>query len=323
MEKSMQPQVQSEQDKMVPIDTSGEPVEVTVNPEKTEEKKVTQESDVQVEQVQEQTQSTEEPSKESELEDYSQNVQKRIDKLTRKMREAERREQAAIEYAKKVNEKFKNANQSNLSLTETTLADREKALLSQKEFAKRALEAAINAQDVEKQVAAQQEIGRLTIEDERLKVSKAKALQRKTQFENQPEEDINKIIQAETGGKAQVQEQQYDPKAVAWAEKNKWFGMDNAMTYTAYDIHNKLVQEGIDPSQDEYYKQIDLRIRNEFPHKFNEGGEVNKPRSQKVASAVRTSPSGRRTVKLTPSQVAIAKKLGVPLEEYAKHVKEA
>jgi hypothetical protein len=94
------------------------------------------------------------------------------------------------------------------------------------------------------------------------------------------------------------------------------------MTYTAYDIHNKLVQEGIDPTDDEYYNQIDKRIRQEFPHKFSDGGEVNKPKTQKVASAVRTSPSGRRTVKLTPSQVAIAKKLGVPLEEYAKHVKE-
>ena len=179
----MQPQVQSEQDKMVPIDTSGDPVEVTVNPEKTEEKKETKQSDVQVEQVEEQqAEAPAEETKESELEDYSQNVQKRIDKLTRKMREAERREKAAIEYAKKINDKFKAANMQNVNLTDTTLADREKAIASQKEFATRALQAAIQAQDVEKQVAAQQEIGRLTIEDERLKVSKAKALQRKLRW---------------------------------------------------------------------------------------------------------------------------------------------
>ena len=324
MEKSMQPQVQSEQDKMVPIDTSGDPVEVTVNPEKTEEKKETKQPEVQVEQVEEQqAEAPTEETKESELEDYSQNVQKRIDKLTRKMREAERREKAAIEYAKKINDKFKAANVQNVNLTDTTLADREKAIASQKEFATRALQAAIQAQDVEKQVAAQQEIGRLTIEDERLKVSKAKALQRKTQMETQKEDDFEQVMQAEIGGQAQAQpEREYDPKAVAWADQNKWFGTDNAMTYTAYDIHNKLVQEGIDPTDDEYYNQIDKRIRQEFPHKFSDGGEVNKPKTQKVASAVRTSPSGRRTVKLTPSQVAIAKKLGVPLEEYAKHVKE-
>ena len=320
----MQPQVQSEQDKMVPIDTSGDPVEVTVSPEKTEEKKETKQPEVQVEQVEEQqAEAPVEETKESELEDYSQNVQKRIDKLTRKMREAERREKAAIEYAKKINDKFKAANVQNVNLTDTTLADREKAIASQKEFATRALQAAIQAQDVEKQVAAQQEIGRLTIEDERLKVSKAKALQRKTQMETQKEDDFEQVMQAEIGGQAQAQpEREYDPKAVAWADKNKWIGTDNAMTYTAYDIHNKLVQEGIDPTDDEYYNQIDKRIRQEFPHKFSDGGEVNKPKTQKVASAVRTSPSGRRTVKLTPSQVAIAKKLGVPLEEYAKHVKE-
>ena len=205
MEKSMQPQVQSEQDKMVPIDTSGDPVEVTVNPEKTEEKKETKEAEVQVEQVQEQAEAPTEETKESELEDYSQNVQKRIDKLTRKMREAERREKAAIDYAKKINDKFKAANVQNVNLTDTTLADREKAIASQKEFATRALQAAIQAQDVEKQVAAQQEIGRLTIEDERLKVSKAKALQRKTQMETQKEDDFEQVMQAELGGQAQAQ----------------------------------------------------------------------------------------------------------------------
>jgi hypothetical protein len=196
------------------------------------------------------------------------------------------------------------------------LAEREKALTNQREFAKRALEAAMNAQDVEKQVAAQQEIARLTIEDERLKVSKAKAIQRKTQQEQE-------VTKASEGGRVQEEAPRTrDPKAEAWALKNDWFGTQNAMTYTAYDIHRELVEEGVDPRTDEYYNEIDKRIRKEFPHKFSDGEALTKPR-QKVASAVRTSPSGRRTVRLTPSQVAIAKKLGVPLEEYAKHVKEA
>ena len=163
------------------------------------------------------------------------------------MREAERREKAAIEYAKKINDKFKAANVQNVNLTDTTLADREKAIVSQRRVCNKSLkQAAIQAQDVEKQVAAQQEIGRLAIEKERLKVSKAKALQRKTQMETQKEDDFEQVMQAELGGQAQAQpEREYDPKAVAWADQNKWFGTDNAMTYTAYDIHDKLVQEGI------------------------------------------------------------------------------
>jgi hypothetical protein len=197
------------------------------------------------------------------------------------------------------------------------LVEREKALVNQKEFAKRAFEAAVNAQDVEKQVAAQQEISRLTIEDERLKVSKAKAIQRKAQIEAAPRQEVEQMINNQPQQQAEP-----DPKAVAWADKNDWFGTDNAMTYTAYDIHNKLVKEGIDVADDDYYTEIDKRIRKEFPHKFSDGGDVSRPR-QKVAGVVRKSATGRRTVKLTPSQVAIAKKLGVPLEEYAKHVKEA
>jgi hypothetical protein len=199
------------------------------------------------------------------------------------------------------------------------LVEREKALTNQREFAKRAYEAAINAQDVEKQVAAQQELSRLTIEDERLKVSKQKAVQRKAEAEKKPAEDVETAV---NNMQQPTETAQRDPKADAWASKNEWFGNDNAMTYTAYDIHNNLMEEGFDPRSDDYYNEIDKRIRNEFPHKFSDGGDVSKPK-QKVASAVRKSSTGRRTVKLTPSQVAIAKKLGVPLEEYAKHVKEA
>ena len=311
--------VTSPSEKLVPIDTSGNSVDVTLKEDKEKGiEEVTKEDAPIVEVVEEKEEVKEQPqeTKEEELEEYSAGVKKRIDKLTKKMREAERREQAAIEYAEAAKKKFETLKSSTLVQTDTMLAEREKALTNQREFAKRALEAAMNAQDVEKQVAAQQEIARLTIEDERLKVSKAKAIQRKTQQEQE-------VTKASEGGRVQEEAPRTrDPKAEAWALKNDWFGTQNAMTYTAYDIHRELVEEGVDPRTDEYYNEIDKRIRKEFPHKFSDGEALTKPR-QKVASAVRTSPSGRRTVRLTPSQVAIAKKLGVPLEEYAKHVKEA
>jgi len=315
-------------EKLVPIDTSGNAVDVTLKEDKKDDVVATTEGEAPVVEVKEEKEVTEiveetpqvqvTETKEEELEEYSAGVKKRIDKLTRKMREAERREQAAVDYAKQVKEENDKIRSSSVVQNDSMLVEREKSLASQKEFAKRAMEAAVHAKDVEKQVAAQQEIARLTIEDERLKVSKAKAVQRKAEIENQPKEDINQSI----NNQSQPEPRQPDPKAVAWAEKNEWFGTDNAMTYTAYDIHNQLVKEGIDVADDEYYTEIDKRIRNEFPHKFNDGGEVSRPK-QKVASVVRKSASGRRTVRLTPSQVAIAKKLGVPLEEYAKHVKEA
>src|SRR6056300_2041689 len=308
MEKSMQ-QVQSEQDKMVPIDTSGESVEIEIKQNKSIETTDDKKEEIVVEE--------QETKNENELDEYSQSVKRRIDKLTKKMREAERREQAAVDYAKKVKEEADKLKSSSVIQNDSMLVEREKALVNQKEFAKRAMEAAVHAQDVEKQVAAQQEIARLTIEDERLKVSKAKALQRKAQMEAAPKEEVEQIINNQP-----EQQRQPDPKAVAWADKNDWFGTDNAMTYTAYDIHNQLVKEGIDVADDDYYTEIDKRIRKEFPHKFSDGGDVNRPK-QKVAGVVRKSATGRRTVKLTPSQVAIAKILGVPLEEYAKHVKEA
>ena len=311
-------------EKLVPIDTSGNAVDVTLKEDKKDDVVATTNEESPIVEVQEE-QSTEvvqetapQENKEEDLEEYSAGVKKRIDKLTKKMREAERREQAAVDYAKKVKEENDKIRNTSVVQNDSMLVEREKALVNQKEFAKRALEAAVKAQDIEKQVAAQQEISRLTIEDERLKVSKAKAVQRKAQIEQEPKEDINQTID----NQPQSAQPQPDPKAVAWAEKNDWFGTDNAMTYTAYDIHNQLVKEGIDVADDDYYTEIDKRIRKEFPHKFNDGGDVGRPR-QKVASVVRKSASGRRTVRLTPSQVAIAKKLGVPLEEYAKHVKEA
>jgi len=302
----MQPTVQSEQDKMVPIDTSGDPVEIEV---KEDEKK---ENDVQVEQEQQPEVSVQEEKKDEELEEYSQSVKRRIDKLTRKMREAERREQAAIEYAKQIQEENKNLQATTINTSRERVSSDEASVASTETLLNTALKQAMEAGDVEKQVEAQQKMAQLAIEKERLRIRKNKlAQQEQAEQTEKPVEDVLK--------EPQQQQKAPDPKAQEWAEDNKWFGNDRAMTYTAMSFHDDLVAEGFDATSDEYYNEIDRRIRKEFPQKFE---DQSKPR-QTVASAVRKSASGRRTVKLTPSQVAIAKKLGVPLEEYAKHVKEA
>ena len=308
MENSMQPQVQSEQDKMVPIDTSGDPVDIEL---KEEGKK---EDEVQVEQPTEPVVETEvEEKKEEELEEYSQSVKRRIDKLTRKMREAERREQAAIDYAKRVQEENKNLQATTINTSRERVSSDEASIASTETLLNTALKQAVEAGDVEKQVEAQQKIAQIAIEKERLRLRKNKLAQ-------QEQQDQTKAPTVEEAIDAQPQQpRQPDPKAREWAQDNEWFGKDKAMTYTAMSLHDDLVTEGFDATSDEYYNEIDRRIRKEFPQRFE---DQNKP-TQKVASAVRKTSQGRRTVRLTPSQVAIAKKLGVPLEEYAKHVKEA
>jgi len=303
MENSMQEQTQN--DKMVPIDTSGEAVEVELNEEGQKEEKVV-EPEIQVEE------SPKQEGKEEELEEYSQSVKRRIDKLTRKMREAERREQAAIEYAKKVQQENKNLNVISQVSSKERVASDEQSLQSTEQLLKTAYTQAVAEGDAEKQMDAQQRIAQLAIEKERLSLRKRKVEQQEIQKEKPVEEPWNNQQQAQ-------QQARPDPKAQDWAEDNKWFGADKAMTYTAMSFHDELLNEGFDASSEEYYTEIDRRIRKEFPHKFE---DQSKPK-QKVASATRTTATGRRTVKLTPSQVAIAKKLGVPLEEYAKHVKEA
>jgi len=303
MENSMQEQTQN--DKMVPIDTSGEAVEVELNEEGQKEEKVV-EPEIKVEEAPKQE------GKEEELEEYSQSVKRRIDKLTRKMREAERREQAAIEYAKKVQQENKNLNVISQVSSKERVASDEQSLQSTEQLLKTAYTQAVAEGDAEKQMDAQQRIAQLAIEKERLSLRKRKVEQQEIQKEQPVEEPWNNQQQAQLQARP-------DPKAQDWAEDNKWFGADKAMTYTAMSFHDELLNEGFDASSEEYYTEIDRRIRKEFPHKFE---DQSKPK-QKVASATRTTATGRRTVKLTPSQVAIAKKLGVPLEEYAKHVKEA
>jgi len=310
----MQEAQTSKSEKLVPIDTSGDAIDVELND--------TNDSDVQVEQStptddtpQVEVQETKTETKEEDLEEYSVGVKKRIDKLTKKMREAERREQAAIEYAKKAQEKLKHAESVGVTKDQRNIEEGTARIKTQEEFTKRALEAAIQAQDVEKQVAAQQQMAKLELEKEKIKVSQRRLEAQKLA----PKEQEIPSFDTQTEPQQQQQAPRPTPEAEDWADSNPWFNKDRVMTASAMVIHQDLAEEGFDLNGQDYYNEISRRIRKEFPHKFE---DTAKP-TQKVASAVRTTSTGRRTVRLTPSQVAIAKKLGVPLEEYAKHVKEA
>jgi hypothetical protein len=252
--------------------------------------------------------------KKEELEKYSEGVQKRIAKLTRKMREAERQKEEAVVYAQSVKRDKEDLESKFSRLDKSYVSEFESRVKTNMKAAKQALKTAIESQNVEGQVTAQEQIATLTMDAARLNALKVAETSR-------PQEKDVKITP-----------QQYrphvapDPKAEDWATKNTWFGNNSAMTYTAFDIHKRLVEEeGFDPKSNDYYEEVDKRIRLEFPHKFDKmegtSTEREKP-SQNVASAKRSALTGRRkTVKLTPSQVAIAKRLGVPLEDYAKQLK--
>ena len=252
--------------------------------------------------------------KKEELEKYSEGVQKRIAKLTRKMREAERQKEEAVVYAQSVKRDKEDLESKFSRLDKSYVSEFESRVKTNMKAAKQALKTAIESQDVEGQVAAQEQIASLTMDGARLNALKI------AETAKPKEKDIT-ITPQQT--RPQVTP---DPKAEDWATKNTWFGNDSAMTYTAFDIHKKLVdEEGFDPKSNEYYSEVDKRIRLEFPHKFGKMEETSTERAkpaQNVASAKRSAVTGRRkTVKLTPSQVAIAKRLGVPLEDYAKQLK--
>ena len=290
---------------------NNEQVKAAAEEKKEEKIEVQQEAEKPVETKAE----VEKPAAEKdELEEYSEGVKKRIAKLTRKMREAERQREEALFYAQSI-QKEKSLLENRLSKTDKVyVSEFENRINSSLENAKIALKTAIDSQNIEAQVNAQQQIAELAMESARLRAIKASQ-------ENEPikQKEVN-ITPQQT-----VQNTSVDPKAEEWAAKNSWFGNDSAMTYTAFDLHKKLVEdEGFDPKSDEYYDEIDKRIRLEFPHKFGTKESITTERAkpaQVVASANRPSQSGRKkTVKLTPSQVAIAKRLGVPLEEYAKHL---
>jgi hypothetical protein len=232
--------------------------------------------------------------------------------LTKKWREAERQKDEALKYAEVVKIE-KEATLKRYSVLEgASVKDREARIASGLQAAKAKLSEARINQDMNAEVDAQRDIARLGYEEARLMEAKS-ALESAPKQQTQPNINLNRSVE---------QEVRPDPKAESWGSKNKWFGSDSAMTYTAFDIHKKLVDdEGYDPASDEYYVEIDKRIRLEFPHKFDKIAttETTRP-TQVVASAKRSVKPGRKTVRLTPSQVAIAKKLGVPLEEYAKQL---
>jgi len=310
---------------MVDIDTSGPEVEVNVeekeetnveNNTKSDDtsEKSDEQLDVQVAEEKQETK-TEEPEekKKEELEDYSDGVKKRIAKLTKKWREAERQKEAALEFARGVQNENVNIKTKVNQLEPNYVDAMAGKVISGLQAAQAKLISARANDDIAAEVEAQKEIARLGVEEARVAGMKEKAEAIKGQ-EVKPSRTLEQAIApAKTPP---------DPKAEEWAENNSWFGQDSAMTYSAFDLHKKLTEEeGFDPKSDEYYKEVDRRMRLDFPHKFDrtETRESTKP-TQTVASATRKVNNSRKTVRLTPSQVTIAKKLGVPLELYAKQL---
>ena len=255
---------------------------------------------------------------EDEHEQYSEGVKKRIDRLTYKMREAERREQAAIEFAQNLKEENEKLNKNYAESTTAFMNESAGRIKSQLAEAKRALKLAYEEGDSDALADAQEMVAKLSVEDDRVARDEVRLKQKQEAKEAEVEQA------PATPATAQQMPSTPDPRAQKWAEDNEWFGKDEAMTFTAFSIHRKLIEEeGYDPASEDYYEAINSRIRNEFPHKFEEAKSGQRKPAQTVAPATRISKTGRKTVRLTQSQVAIAKKLGVPLEEYAKHVKEA
>ena len=282
-----------------------------------EQAKPVEEEKVEVEQVEEPVETKTEETKDEkadELKTYSEGVQKRIAKLTRKMREAERQKEEALAFAQSVKQERDNLQSRFVKADKSYVSEFETRVKSNMEAARSALRTAIEAGDVDAQVKAQEQMATLNADAVRLA-----SLKSQQETEPKVEKQVNvSPSQAE-------QPVRTDPKAEAWAARNSWFGNDTAMTYTAFDMHKTLVEkEGYDPQSDEYYEEIDKRLRVEFPNKFDKVADTTTEKAkpaQTVASARRPANTGRRkTVKLTPSQVAIAKRLGVPLEEYAKQL---
>jgi len=313
---------------MVDIDTSGPEHDVEIKEDKQPEviedtsdatdKTYENERETKLEETSSEPKeaSDEEQKKKEELENYSKDVQRRIAKLTGKWREAQRqRDEAqrqrdeAVNYAKAQLKKYS-------SLETESIKDRTSKIQSLLEAQKARLAQAREASDINAEVEIQKEISRLGYEEARLSEFSANA-------EKEPEQkqEFTQPVQTQ-----QEPEPTPDPKAEEWASRNRWFGTDKAMTYTAFDLHKTLVEEeGYDPKSDEYYVEIDKRLRVEFPHKFDNNNDTKKGITTKpvqtVASATRSTKSSRQTIRLTPSEVAIAKKLGVSLEDYAKQKK--
>jgi hypothetical protein len=311
-EQKMNVQMQSDADaKMVDLPAEGAVTEVNLDeaPKKVNTDDTSNEVDVGVQ----------DGATSSEVEDYGKKVQSRIDKLTKRVRESERREQAAIQYAQGVQRDAQEIKTRAQQVDSGYVAEYGDRVESQITNAKKELKEAMDLGDTEKQVDAQAKLSRLAIEEERAQSHKAQR------------ERLKQEMEARGVDPRQPQMPQYqqpqqpraprppDPKAEDWANKNEWFGQDEPMTLTSFSIHRKLVEEGFDTTSDSYYNEIDKRMKDTFPHRFDKVSPT-----QSVSSVNRSAGPGRRkgTVRLTPSQVAISKKLGVPLSEYAKYVKE-
>ena len=322
-----------EEEKTVDIDTSGPDTEVLINQEESTDTapvESTETSDTEsVEPVAEETtietkkeettDQVEKKEEKDELKDYSEGVQRRIAKLTKKWREAERQREEATDYAKAQIKLREQAEAKISKLEPGYLQSTEDSITSGIQAAQAKLAAAREANDLTAEAEALTSISELGYKKAKLEETKIAQEEYKKQKEAQPKPEVNLNRQTASQGSP-------DPKAEQWAAKNAWFGQDTAMTYTAFDLHKKLTEdEGYDPQSDEYYSEIDKRIRLEFPNKFGNNtdkGETTTKPVQTVASAKRSTNTGRKnSVRLTSSQVAIAKKLGVPLEEYAKQLK--
>jgi hypothetical protein len=278
-------------------------VEVEETPEETSSAEETQETQ-ETEEVK-----AEESSGKEELEDYSEGVKKRINKLTAKLREAERREKAATDYAQSVQKELETTQQKTKTLDDSFVQEFENRLSFQEKALKNELKIAIDRDDSEKQTELQKQLADLAADQNKLKFVKEQKEQVKTENTAQtpqPEQQAPKPV---------------DPKAQAWAEKNTWFGQDEPMTLTAFSIHKKLIEEeGYDPTSDEYYAELDNRIQKEFPHKLGSAEPKTNGRSTPpVGGATRGNQRAKQTkVKLTNSEVAIARKLGITNEQYAR-----
>jgi hypothetical protein len=254
-----------------------------------------------------------EPSKEDELENYSKGVQKRIANLTKKMREQERAAQSAFEYAKNLQTENENLKTNTSRLNQSYYSEAENRLKSQRAQANSVLKGAYQEQDWDKVTKAQEILDKITVEESKLANGRM-TIDREPVYQNFPQQTYQQPVQQQTAAP--------DPAAEDWATKNDWFGQDETMTLAAFNIHKKLVdEEGFDPSDSMYYDEIDKRIRVEFPHKF-EGTKTQGKPQQTVAPAGRSESSGRkRQVKLTKSEVEMARRLNVPVQEYAKYIK--
>jgi hypothetical protein len=286
-----------------------------------EELEVVEVDEEQAEVAVEQSEAEEAPAEaeaksEDELEQYSESVQRRISKLTNRFREEERQRQAAIEYAEAVKQQNEELRARLDKLDQSYVGEFGNRVEADAAAAKEAYRKAYEDGNADAMFEAQQRISQIALEQARYEEAKRRNEERQQQPEPEPQAAPQR---------QQAAAQQPDPKAEAWAGKNEWFGTDQTMTYAAFGIHRQLIEEeGFDPSSDEYYSELDNRIRTEFPHKFAETKRDSGPRVASAGSTASKSSSskGRRTVKLTPSQIAIAKRLNVPLEEYAKYVKE-